>query len=189
MAKKPQEQQQQQQEQQAAPAPAAQEPVPAEQAAGQEGGGALMVDFGQVPDQADLPVIPRGIYPAAVDDLQFVYSQNSGNPMWTWILELEESAGEYAGRKLYFHSPFVENMMPRVKKVVSRVYPELLTRGPFNPEEIANSGEMVGKRCQVRVDIGMYENRRRNNVRDILPPKEDSGAGFLPDGGGQAAAA
>jgi len=178
MAKKPQEPQQPAQEQQ---------PVPAEHAAGEEGGGAFVVDFSGVPDQADLPVVPRGIYDATIDELTFGHSQSSGNPMWTFIFELSESAGEYAGRKMYFHAPFVENMMPRVKKVLSRIAPELLN-GPLEPEKIADEGTLLGRPARIRLDIKKYEGRNRNNVRDVLAPNTDAGAGFLGAGEGQPAA-
>lgn len=159
----------------AAPAP---EPVSAEEAAGSEGGGAFMIDLSGVPDETERPVIPRGIYPATVDDVSFGHSQSSGNPMWTWIFELSEGAGEYAGRKLYFHTPFVEVMMPRVKKVISRVAPELMN-GPFDAEKIANDGVLVGKACRIRLDIKPYEGKPRNNVRDVLPPEEGQASAFL----------
>jgi len=68
--------------------------------------------------------------------------------------------------------------MPRVKKVISRVAPELLN-GPFKPEEIANSGVLVGKPVRVRLDIKPYEGKPRNNVRDVLPPDEGAGGSFL----------
>ena len=168
-----------------APAPAAepavQQPVPAEEAAGSEGGGSLMIDLSSVPDETERPVVPRGIYPATVDDVTFGFSQSSGNPMWTWVFELMEGAGEHAGRKMFFHTPFVEVMMPRVKKVVSRVAPELL-QGPFDPEKIAADGIMVGKACRIRLDIKPYEGKPRNNVRDVLPAEEGSGGAFLAAG-------
>lgn len=138
-----------------------------------------MVDLTGVDENADaFPVIPRGIYPAVVDEVTYGLSQASGNPMWTWKFELSE--GDYAGRKLFFHTPFVENMMPRLKKVLSRIAPDLL-QGPFDPERIANESILVGKECRVRLDIKMYEGKNRNNVRDVLPPETAGGgeASFL----------
>lgn len=152
-------------------------PVAAENAAGVEGGqqeGALMIDFAGVSDEAARPVIPRGMYPAVVDDLTFGFSQSSGNPMWTWRFEITGD-GEYAGRKLFFHTPFVENMLPRVKKVISRIAPELL-EGPFSPEEIANNGTLLGKACQIRVDVRPYEGKPSNNIRDVLSEVEGGGS-------------
>lgn len=152
-----------------------QKPVAAAEAAQSEGGsGGLIIDLSTVGDEQELQVIPRGLYNATVDDLTFGHSQNSGNPMWTWKFEISD--GEFAGRKVFFHTPFVESMMPRTKKVISRVAPELLN-GPFDPEKVANEGSLIGKTCKVRLDIKPYEGKQRNNVRDVLPAGET--AGFL----------
>jgi len=154
-------------------------PAEASEAAQMEGGaesGALVVDLSGVSDETELPVIPRGIYNAVVDELTFGYSQSSGNPMWTWRFEIPD--GEYTGRKLFFHSPFVESMLPRVKKVLSRVAPELLS-GPFDPEKIADEGVLLGKACRIRVEIKPYEGKARNNVRDVLASEEGGDSQFL----------
>jgi hypothetical protein len=166
---------------------AAPAPVPAAEASSAEqdlsSGAVGMIDLSGVPEEAEFPVIPRGIYPAVVDDLTYGFSQASGNPMWTWKFELTEGAvdnngASLTGRKLFFHTPFVENMLPRLKKVLSRVAPELL-QGPFNAETIANEGSMVGKPCRIRLDIKPYEGKPRNNVRDVLAPENAGGEGFL----------
>src|SRR5256885_2405842 len=80
------------------------QPTPAEQAAGSEAspGAGTMIDLSGVDENADaFPVIPRGIYPAVVDEVTYGLSQSSGNPMWTWKFEISE--GDYSGRKLFFH--------------------------------------------------------------------------------------
>lgn len=157
------------------------EAVEANEAAMQEGGGSVgMIDLSTVGDEVGFTPLPRGIYPAIVSDLTYGLSQASGNPMWTWVFEVSD--GEFAGRKLFFHTPFTEAMMPRVKKVISRVAPELLN-GPFNPEAVANDGILLGKACRIRVDIKPYEGVARNNVRDVLPPEEGSDGDFLGTSG------
>ena len=148
-------------------------PVPAGEAATEEqSGGALMINLAGVEEEKALPVVPKGIYPGTVDDLTFGHSQ-AGNPMWTWKFEISE--GEHQGRKLFFHTPFTDNMLPRVKKILSRVAPELLTQ-EFSPEKVANDGSLVGRACKIRVDIKPYEGQPRNNVRDVLPAGDGTGA-------------
>lgn len=127
----------------------------------------LIVDLSGVDENAGFEILPRGIYNAVVDDLEFGYSQNSGNPMWTWRVEVED--GDFAGRKLFTHTTFNEGGLPRTKKAIMRVAPELL-EGPFDPEKVAESGVMLGKRLRVRVDIRPYQGEKRNNVREILAP-------------------
>ncbi len=132
---------------------------------GQEGG--LVVDLRDTDENAGYELLPRAVYACVIDELEFGYSQSSGNPMWTWRVEVED--GDFAGRKLFTHTTFNEGGLPRTKKAIMRVAPELL-EGPFDPEEVAASGVMVGKRLRVRVDIKPYQGEKRNNVREILAP-------------------
>lgn len=137
------------------------------------GQAAMMIDMSGVSEDAGFACIPRGTYPAIVDEVTFGMSQSSGNPMWTWKFEISE--GDFANRKLFFHTVLVPDQLPRLKKVLARVAPELL-EGPFNPQEVADQGLLVGKACQVRVDVRKYEGTDRNNVRDVLPAAEGAGS-------------
>lgn len=138
--------------------------------AGEDGDG-FVVDFTNVSEDAGFAVLPRGIYDAQVDDLVFGNSQNSGNPMWT--LKFEVEGGEFAKRKLFFHMVFAATSMPRTKKGLAVIAPELLTQS-FSPKAVADSGVLLGRKVRIRVDIRKYEGTDRNNVRDVLPPSADT---------------
>lgn len=139
---------------------------------GEEG---FVIDLSQDDEnKAGFPILPRGMYPAIVDDCTFSLSQNSGNPMWTLVFEIE--SGDFAGQKQFFHLPFTPKMRSRIKRFLVRVAPEL-ANAPFDPKEVADSGQLVGKRAQLRIDIREYNKKDRNNVRDVLPPSDDTGAG------------
>lgn len=127
---------------------------------------AALVDLSNVGD-GGFECLPRGIYDCIVDECTYGNSQRSGNPMWTWVFEV--SGGDYAGRKLFYHTPFMESTMPRVKKIVGILAPELLTQ-KFNPEALAGDNFFAGKSIRARVDVRKYEGQNRNNVRDVLPP-------------------
>jgi len=134
-----------------------------------EEGEAVVVDLSGVDADAGFEVIPRGIYPVTIAALEFGMSQRSGKPMWTCELEIED--GEYAGRTLYHHISFSEKALPRTKKTISRIAPELL-EGPFSPEEVADESTLLGRRARARVDIRRYEGENRNNVRELLEPED-----------------
>ncbi len=140
---------------------------------GQEG--ALVVDLSAVEDDSGFEAIPRGMYPCVIDNLEYAISQAKGNPMWTWTLEIED--GEYAGRKLFYHTVFKGPGLPITKKAIAAVMPDLLS-APFDPEAIANSGEKIGLRLKVRVDQKMYEGEKRNNVKGVFAADEAGGDGF-----------
>ena len=143
-----------------------------EAASASEGeGDSFVVDFTNVGDQPGFAVIPRGIYDAQVDDCVFGNSQNSGNPMWTMKFEIE--GGEFNKRKLFFHMVFAASSMPRTKKGLAVIAPELLTQ-QFSPKAIADSGVLLGRKLRIRLDIRKYEGSDRNNVRDVLPASEEA---------------
>lgn len=132
----------------------------------------FVVDFSQVSDQ-QFPVLPRGIYDAEIDDLTFGMSQSSGNPMWTVKFE---TTHEGKKSKLFSHVVFTPAAMPRSKKFLAAVAPEVLAGGAFSPKAVAEGGALLGRKCRIRVDIKPYEGQLRNNVRDVLPPAEGAGS-------------
>lgn len=132
---------------------------------------AALVDLSGVGDGPTFECLPRGVYSAVVDECTYGLSQRSNNPMWTWRFEIIE--GDYTGRKLFYHTPFMESTMPRVKKIVGILAPELLTT-KFDPQVLADNQFFVGRPIRVRVDVRKYEGENRNNVRDVLPPAEGS---------------
>jgi len=103
--------------------------------------GALVIDLSDTDENFVAETVPRGLHPVIVSGLTFDYSQRSNNPMWTWELEIED--GEFAGRRLYYHTVFSEGGMPRVKRALMCVGATELLEKKFNPEEVAMSGVLV----------------------------------------------
>ena len=128
----------------------------------------LVVDLSQV--ESGFACMPKGMYPCRVDELTFDYSQSSGNPMWSWVLEVE--GGEFAGRKLFFYTVWKGDGMGITKTTLSRVKPELL-EGPIDPEAVANEGSLIDLRCRCRVNIRKYEGEDRNNVQGLFAASDD----------------
>ncbi len=131
----------------------------------EEGDDNMVVDFDDVEDPL-FEALPRGKYPCILAALTFAYSQASGNPMWTW--ELEVDGGDYSGRKLFFHTVFKGNGLPRTKKTLQRVIPEIVKVG-FKPSEVADEGALLGMKLIAQVDVGRYEGVKNNNVKDLFP--------------------
>jgi hypothetical protein len=130
-----------------------------------------MVDFNTVED-ATFEALPRGMYPVVISDCEFTYSQNSGNPMWSMRLEVEE--GDYAGRVLFNHLVFAGDGLAMTKRRLSRIAPELLER-PFNPQDPEIINSIVGRRLRAKVTIRKYEGQNRNNVGDLFPADDAGG--------------
>jgi len=128
-------------------------------------GDSALVDLDSVED-AQFEVLPRGSYNVRLSDLTYDLSQSSGNPMWTW--ELEVDGGDYNGRKLFFHTVFQGKGLPMTKRILQRIIPDLVAK-PFDPEKIANEGSMLGMNLKAKVTQRRYEGRRTNSVQDLFP--------------------
>jgi hypothetical protein len=134
-----------------------------------EEGGSVIVDLSGVDEDAGFETRPRGKYPCEIIEAEFKYSQNSGKPMWELTLEVEEGH-EHEGARFWFYVSFSEKALPRAKKTIAAIYPELLEQGAFDPEEVADEGVLVGLRCIAQVVIRRYEGENRNSVRELLAP-------------------
>jgi hypothetical protein len=146
----------------------------------EEGDGTLMVNLGDVDEKGNFQAAPRGLYDCVVAQLDFALSQSSGNPMWTWVFEVEDTNAEFKGRKFFYHTVFNEGGMPRVKRTLARIktddgYEAHLLSNRFSPETVANEGRLLGARCRVRIEQRKYDGRMTNNVKDVLPPTGGGG--------------
>jgi hypothetical protein len=122
------------------------------------------VDLDQVKAQ---PLIPKGIQNCTIIEAEFVRSQASDQPMWALQLQIDD--GAYAERKLRTQLSFSPGAMPRTKKTIQQVFPDIAQMGQFRPKQIADDGILMGRKVRARVDIRTYQGQRNNNVRDLLP--------------------
>lgn len=139
--------------------------------------GRMKVNLSGVEEQGGFEAMPRGNYPVVVDNVEFGHSQSSGNPMWTWTLEVSE--GEYQGRKLFYHTVFTDKAIGRVKKALRAVGAVNLLEDDFDPEEVADNGDLAGLSCLAKVAVSTYEGEKRNNVKDLLPIAGGGGGDFV----------
>ena len=136
-------------------------------------GDSLTVDLNDVEDSSQ-EAIPKGKYPCVVEECEFTYSQNSGNPMWSMRLEISE--GEYAGRKLFCYFVWAGKGLPITKQNISRIAPELL-EGPFSPNDPDVISSMLGKQLEARVTVRkVEEGQNPNNVAGLYAA---AGDGFV----------
>lgn len=136
-------------------------------------GDSIMVDLNAVED-VSFEALPKGIYPCVIAECDFSYSQASGNPMWTLVMEVTD--GDYAGRKLFSHLVFAGAGLPITKRQLSRIAPELFDSA-FDPEDDDVIQGMLGKNVMAKTAPRKYEGVMRDNVRDLFGPSEDSSFG------------
>lgn len=145
---------------------------------GNDGGG-LVFNLNDVEEDKGFEIIPKGNYPAVVDELEFTES-SSGNPMIASKYKITE--GEFEGRVLFDYwvlaGKGAEFGLGKLKKFLTRVTPEV-DLGAFNPEAFAEEGTAIGRELTIAVKIqtqkkGEYKGEKRNQVADILAPSEGS---------------
>ena len=129
-------------------------------------------------------VLPKGTYPAVIEEFEYTTSQSSGNPMLKVVFTI--TGGEYADRKLYdflvLAGEGLKFSMPRLKQLLTRVCPEV-DLSNFNPATFADEGVILNRACQIKVNIttqksGEYKGEKRNQVREVLGAAE-AGNSFL----------
>ena len=129
-------------------------------------------------------VIPKGTYPAIIDEFEFTTSQASGNPMIKVVYQITD--GEFAERKLFDYFVLAGEgakwAMPRLKQLLVRVVPEI-DISKFNPAKFADEGTIINRPCQIKVNIntqksGEYKGEKRNQIREVLAAA-DAGGSFL----------
>jgi hypothetical protein len=134
-----------------------------------DGQDSVMVDLTDVQEMS-FEAIPKGTYPVILDQLEYQLSKSSGQPMWN--ARFTVTSGEYQNRKLFTFISFSPKALPGTKKVLRILKPELL-EGAFDPKAVAESGEMIGIECRVRVGIQEYEGTDRNRITDYMSPAKE----------------
>lgn len=146
--------------------------------AGSDAGG-LVFDLTDVKENQGFEVMPKGNYPAVVDELEFGDS-STGNPMFTAKFKITE--GEFEGRVVYDYwvlgGKGADFGLGKLKKFLSRIMPET-DLSNFNPQTFADEGSAIGRELVVSLKIqtqkkGDYKGEKRNQVADILAPSTGS---------------
>ena len=155
-----------------------------EASTGVDAGAGLTFDLTGVDENASnsFEVLPKGQYSAIVDELEFGESK-AGAPMITVKFIID--GGEYDGRVIFDYyvlggqnEKAIEFGLSKLKKFLVRVCPGT-DMTAFRPDVFANSGEAVGKRCVLDLNIqtqkkGDYKGEKRNTIKDILAPETSS---------------
>jgi hypothetical protein len=147
-----------------------------------EEGSGFSFDMDATDEDSGFEPMPKGIYGAVVEELEYKMSQSSGKPMWaiTWAVT---SPAEFAekNRKLFSYVSFKDTQLGRAKQFVKRIAPELATVKNFSPKRVAEEGLLLGKPARLKVGLSKPTEEYpdpRNEVKDVLAPgKAGSGEG------------
>lgn len=150
--------------------------------AGADGAG-LVFDLSGVDENASsFEVLPKGTYNVIIDECELTEAKSSGAPMLAMKYVID--GGEYDSRVIFDYIVLggkpkaIELGQQKLKKLLVRVCPEVDIQH-FNVAAFNEQGTAIGKRCQIVLGIqtnksGDYKGEKRNNVKDILAPSNDS---------------
>lgn len=136
----------------------------------------LVLDLNTVDEsKTGFEALPAGVYNAVVDEAEFGYSNNSGNPMITWKFKVTDEP--YNNRLLFYHTVLNTDIgLANLKKTLVRVCPEV-DMGSFNPKTFCEEAIAVGLPCRVKIKIDMYKGEKKNKVQEVLAA--DAAGSFL----------
>lgn len=137
-----------------------------------EDGGTLVVDLTNV-EEMKYEAIPKGIYAAIIDEVEYTLSKNSGHPMFKVVFAISE--GDFAGRKLFYYISFSPKALAGSKTALLRIDPTIFN-GPFKPQEIADSGQLLNKPVRLKVSHEDYNGEARAKVQFIMQAGEGGGS-------------
>lgn len=140
-----------------------------------EEGGDLVVNLNDV-QEMKFENVPKGTYPAEIDEATYGLSQSTQQPMIS--LKWKISEGEYANRTLMQFLSFSQKALPGTKTNLARIDASLAST-PFKPQELCNNGYFLGKTAKIRVDIGEYNGDKRSQIKGLVSTQTEDGGGFL----------
>lgn len=132
----------------------------------------LVFDLSNVEEDKGFELLPKGDYPAVVDEMEFGDSK-AGNPMVTVKYKITE--GEFADRVLFDYwvldGKGKDFGLGKLKKFLVRVCPDA-DLSAFNPQTFCDEAAGIGRECVLVVKIttqkkGEYKGEKRNNVADV----------------------
>lgn len=138
-----------------------------------EDGGSLVIDLNGV-EEAKFELVPKGIYEAEIDTWDFGMSQSSGAPMFTGVFRLDHP--DFSKVKLYSYFSFSKKALPFTKASLNRFAKDVFGSGQFDPQKIADSGVMLGKKVRVKIGHEEFEGEKRARIQNVLPAGEGNGA-------------
>jgi hypothetical protein len=142
-----------------------------------EDGGSLLIDLGGV-EEAKFELLPAGWYQAEVDAWEFGPSKNGAPQFVATYRLLDPDRSKVKLKKWY---TFTEKSLPFVKAELCRFARDIFG-GQFNPQEVADSGTLIGREVRIRVAIGEYEGEKRNNIANVAPPAGEANEGAKQGG-------
>ena len=149
-----------------------------------ETGEGFVFDMASQEEDSGYPILPKGVYAATIDAIDYQISKNSGNPMWKVTHLITEPDHADKNLKAFSYVVFKADQMGRVKTFLVKIGASELATPSFNPKQIADDKILVGKDHRVRLDIRKSdEYGDSNEVKAVLSAGAGTVGGGTGDGG------
>lgn len=134
-------------------------------------------DLPEVVDLSDVQAtsyepIPRGIYDAVIEDVEYVLSQSKSLPQLIIICRFEYDADDGQGpkdRTLRYYAGLSGDGAGRTKALIAELDPEL-DLATLKPDDLADRWGGMGVRIQVTIRPDRDDRSiKRNNIGRIMP--------------------
>lgn len=127
-----------------------------------------LIDLSEV-EATTFELIPRGLYPAVIEEVEYGLSQTSNLPMLTWTFALTYEEKE---RRLKYWTTLAGDGAGRTKALLATLAPELdlAKLDPYSLDDYFSGAEVM-VRVTIRAD---REDRslKRNNISAVMLPDE-----------------
>lgn len=136
----------------------------------------LLINLGNV-EAMSFEAIPKGRYPAVIEELDYEISKSSKKPMWNVRFSITD--GEYVNRKLFMYMSFSDKALPMTKTNIAALGASELLENAFNPKKVAESQMLIGRNVILKVAIEKgQDDEPRNAVKQLFPMGSDESDGF-----------
>jgi hypothetical protein len=126
----------------------------------------VAIDFSEVPD---FEAIPKGYYPAIVEEIVKKTNQAGDGEYLNWAFTL--TGGEYDNRKQWAITSLKPTGLWKLREALEAFGLEM-EQVELDIDDDTNmliSPELIGKACVLEVGQKIYQGKLRNQVESILP--------------------
>lgn len=130
-----------------------------------------IIDLSDVPEAVERELLRPGLYNGVINEINFGQSNRSGNPMLTWVINVELPEG--GGQNVWYHTVMTGDGLSRVKKAINQLLApdEEFDWTHFSAAAVIE--QFTGRDCRVRVRIqNSPEYGKTNSVADLLSPAD-----------------
>lgn len=110
----------------------------------------------------DFELIPAGRYPVVVTNATIEQAKTSGNDIWK--LEMEITAGRFAGRKLWLNISMIDKARPIRKGTLTAL-------GVDTTQMVDYLDDVIGRKADAEVFVDEYQGNKREKVKRLRTPK------------------